>query len=282
MIDIVTVVFREELEVLKLQAQSIDLYCNNMCLHTIQVVINDDTLSKSDIDPAWWGKYSSRVQIKHRQEWNINYFDNGWLTQQLLKLLASAQSNSRWSMVLDAKTIFVQSAELDRLFDDDGKITWGYCPIFPVFEPAKRIVSDLFKLDHCEVAGPAGVPFLFHKSTVAKMIQTIEDQTKQDFASWFQEQGMVTEFILYSGYIQFRDGSLDEMYTKTFAQPYMCCNVSHNETGMFDIKFSEMAEKNNLTVSIHRGAWAKLTDKQKQDYCNLLIERGITSAKDLV
>ena len=66
MIDIVTVVFRDELPVLKLQAESVSLYCNHMCLHTIYVVINDDSMTANDIDITWWGRYSDRVKIIHR------------------------------------------------------------------------------------------------------------------------------------------------------------------------------------------------------------------------
>ena len=55
MIDIVTVVFQEELPILRLQAESIELYCQNMMLGNIVVVINDESMSTADIDPAWYG-----------------------------------------------------------------------------------------------------------------------------------------------------------------------------------------------------------------------------------
>lgn len=238
-------------------------------------------MTSNDIDPAWWGRYSQKVKIIHRKQWNIDYSNDGWLTQQLLKILAAEQSGSAWSMVLDAKTIVVQPAELDRLFDDDGKLTWGYMPVFPVFEPARRIVSNLFDIDQTHVAGPAGVPFLFHTSTVSAMIKEVESRTGKSFAEWFQATGMVTEFMLYSGYVQYRDGSLDKLYTTTFNRPYGVCNVGHNETGIFDIKLKDMSADNNLTVSIHRNAWTMLDQTQRTNYRDFLINRGILQAVDL-
>ena len=281
MIDIITVVFREELPVLQLQAESINLNCRVMCLHKIYVVINDD-LDPTEIDTAWWGRYADRVTIIPRTHWNISYSDNGWLTQQLLKILASAESNSTWSMVLDAKTIIIQPVELDRIFNDDGQLTWGYCPVFPVFAPAQQIVSKLFGIDQTDIAGPSGIPFFFHNQTVREMIREVESRTKQLFADWFQQQGMVTEFILYSGYVQYRDGSLDKMYTNQFSQRYLPCNVCHSEVDSFDRKFLEMQRPDTLTVSVHRRAWTQLSNLQKESYRKLLWASGITSAGNLV
>lgn len=279
MIDIVTVVFREELPILKLQAESVDLYCQDINLGLIYVIVNDNTL---DIDAAWWGSFADRVRIIPRTAWPVQYAENGWLTQQLLKLLGAANSTNTWTMVLDAKTILVQPVAVDRLFDEQDRIIWGYYKIFPVFEASQKIVSALFGIDQQNVAGPAGVPFLFHNSTVRSMIKDIELRTQHSFAEWFQQQGMVTEFILYSGYIEYRDSTLDVMYSQTSDISYRICNISHNEIELFNIKFLEMMHPDTLTVSIHRKAWAALTDIQRKAYRDFLTVHGISQAKDLI
>jgi Family of unknown function (DUF6492) len=277
MIDIVTVVFQDELPVLKLQAESVDLYCQDINLGLIYVIINDDAL---DVDPAWWGSFSDRVRIITRTAWPVQYVENGWLTQQLLKLLGAANSTNTWTMVLDAKTILVQPIDLTRIFDKSDRLTWGYFKIFPVFEPAKNIVSKLFNIELKNVAGPGGVPFFFHNGTVRSMIKDIELRTNQVFADWFQQQGMVTEFILYSGYIEYRDTTLDVMYTCN-ANRYKVCNICHNETEVFNLKFIDMMHPDTLTVSVHRGAWKELSEIQRKAYRDYLIIHGISQAKDL-
>jgi hypothetical protein len=277
MIDIITVVFREELPVLKLQAKSIDLYCQDINLGLIYVIVNDDTLN---IDTAWWGSFADRVRIVARTAWPFQYAENGWLTQQLLKLLGAANSTNTWTMVLDAKTILVQPIDLTRIFDDSDRLNWGYFEIFPVFEPARNIVNKLFNIELKNVAGPGGVPFFFHNGTVRSMIKHVELQTNQMFADWFQQQGTVTEFILYSGYLEYRDTTLDVMYTRN-AETYKVCNVCHTETEIFNLKFIEMMHPDTLTVSVHRKAWTALTDIQRKAYKDYLILHGIGQAKDL-
>jgi len=42
-----------------------------------------------------------------------------------------------------------------------------------------------------------------------------------------------------------------------------------------------MRKGETLTVSIHRGAWAKLSAPQRQEYRDLLMQRGIEAAADL-
>jgi len=76
---------------------------------------------------------------------------------------------------------------------------------------------------------------------------------------------MVTEFILYSGYLEYRDTTLDVMYTCN-AEYYKVCNVCHNETEIFNLKFIDMMHPNTLTVSVHRGAWKELSEIQRKAY----------------
>jgi hypothetical protein len=283
MIDIVTVVFRDELPILKLQAESVELYCQNMALGNIVVVINDDSMSTADVDPAWYGSMSKQVKIVHRHDWCDSWVDNGWLTQQLCKLLASADITlSTWTMVLDAKTILVQAVDCKRLFNDQGRLTLGYGQIVPVFEPSRRMVSELFEIDQKDVAGPAGIPFFFNNQIVRDMIKEIERRTNKLFSTWFQEAGMITEFILYSGYVQYQYESLDYLYTARSNNSYTLCNVCHSEFQQFDLKFVNMQEPSNLTVSIHRNAWLQLNQIQRNKYQEFLLSKGITRAKDLV
>jgi hypothetical protein len=282
MIDIITVVFREELDILKLQAQSIELFCRDMDLGQIYVAINDDSLTVDEIDPRWWGSLSNCVTVIHRQSLGINYSNNGWLTQQLLKLITASHSTNDWSMVLDAKTILIQPVNLSRIFTKDGQMTWGYFPIFPVFDPARKQVSELFGIDQKQVIGPGGVPFFFHNETVRNMIKEVEVRTRERFSKWFQAVGTITEFILYSGYVQYCDGSLDNRYVNGVLNSYLACNICHSEVLQFDQKYFEMQTPKVLTASIHRRAWGELDEFQRQSYRNLLTSIGISRAQDLI
>ena len=277
--DIVTVVFREELEVLKLQAQSIELYCQQLDIGEITVVVNDRDLDIVEIDFDWWGTLKDHVKVVQRSAFNINYIDNGWVTQQALKLIASTMGKSSHSMILDAKTLFVKPVSLSDVFNQQGLLTLGQLDIYPVFEPSQQITEKLFDIVVDKQLGPGGVPFVVDNNQVRYMIQWIEATTGQNFLTWFQDQGMLTEFILYSGWIIRVNGSLDSIATKqnTFGT---ICNVCHSEVGMFDSKFQTM--KTATTVSIHRRAWTQLSVQQKQQYQDFLTSKNITQAKEYI
>jgi hypothetical protein len=272
MIDICTVVFREELAILKAQAQSVALRCQDLGSLNIYVVVNDTDDVVAEIDSAWWGNLAPKVMVIPRSTFSTTYVDNGWLSQQVLKLLTPALSYNKYTMVLDAKTVFVKDFKLNELLQNNRPQV-GITPIYPVFETSSQITGELFGIDVKRQLGPGGVPFFFHNATVRAMIAKVEELTQQSFPEWFQAQGMLTEFILYSGYID-SVGKWDELYsTRVWVNP---CNVCHSEVDAWERKFAEM--QNALTVSVHRHAWTKLTPAQQQQYQHFLIDRGILIA----
>ena len=268
MIDICTVVFDAELDVLKLQARSIELYCQHIGLKNIFVMVND----ASPVDPAWYGSFADRVRVVPRADFDCKWSNNGWVSQQALKMLGAARSNNAWCMIVDAKTLFVRPVELNQVVVD-GCAATGSFPIYPVFDTSRSITNQLFGINLPEQLGPGGVPFFVEPSLTRDMIKEVEHRTGQLFGDYFQQQGMLTEFILYSGYVWYRDNTFDRRYLpQSNVHP---CNLCHSETDIFDLKFAEMNLPQILTVSIHRNAWPKLSNEQQQQYHNLLAERGI-------
>lgn len=274
MIDIITVAFQQELLVLQAQAQSVERYCQDIGIRNIYVVVNDDESVVGEIDAAWWGTLASKVLVIPRSAFSANYSDNGWLSQQALKLMTAAVSFNTWSMVLDAKTIFVKPLQLNELLDPQGRPCVGQLNIYPVFERSRQIVNDLFNIDLQQQLGPGGVPFVINNRAARAMIADVEQRTSTAFPEWFQAQGMLTEFILYSGYIHLQ-GGFDKLYNVDACE-VSPVNVCHSEVAAFDRKFKDM--QNSVTVSIHRRAWTNLTAEQRQQYQYFLIDRGIIAA----
>lgn len=276
MIDIVTVVFRDELPVLKLQAQSIERYCAGIGVRNIYVVVNDDDDTINQIDAGWWGKGANNVLVVPRSAFSTQFVEDGWVSQQVLKILAASMSYNVWTMVLDAKTIFVRELKLEDIIDADGRARVGTMDIFPVFEPTRLMINQTYNIDLKKQLGPGGVPFFFQNDVVRLMIADTTFKVGAKFPYWFQAKGRITEFMLYAGYLQYRFGGFETFYSPDAAiHP---CNVCHSEVDIFDKKLEQMQRPNTHTVSIHRRAWMQLTDDQKQAYKNILIDRGITEA----
>ena len=265
MIDIVTVVFKPELEILKLQARSLDQYVEG--IKSIKVVINQDTNLESQIDRCWWGSYHDRVQIIQRNQFGSTWSDNGWVSQQALKIMTAAICDCEWAVILDAKTIFVRPFE-----PLPHRPAVGQLNIYPVFEHSREIANQLFGIDLQHQLGPGGVPFIINTQHARDMIVWIQNHTKQSFADWFQQQGRLTEFILYSAWIQYRTGSLNIIYN-TETTNIVPVNLCHSEVERFEQKLSQMPAA--TTVSIHRNAWTQLADDHKKQYMDFLHSRGI-------
>ena len=280
MIDIVTVVFEQEIPVLRAQAQSIALNCQRIGIRNIYVVLNDVETVAAQIDPSWWGPLANAVLVIPRTAFSTPFVENGWVSQQVLKMLTAAMSYNTYSMILDAKTIFVRELDPDTVVDEAGKIQTGILPLYPVFAPAKKIVDELFEMNLQHQVGPGGVPCIVHNDTVRMMIAEVTLRTKTSFPIWFQTQGVLTEFVLYSAFVQYLCGDIGVLYDDHNGLGHVI-NVSHDETDSWLIKISQMAHQNAITVSVHRGAWAKLTAHQRQEYRDLLIQRGILAAADL-
>ena len=279
MIDIVTVVFEQELSVLRLQAQSIELYCQDIGVKSIYVIVNDADSLAAQIDPAWWGSMSNKVRIITRSSFSCSFVENGWVSQQVLKILAASMSGNEFSMVLDAKSIVVSPLLKRNLFDEQNRLQIGSLEVYPVFFPSKDITSKLFDVKFNIQLGPGGVPFFFHNRSVREMICEVEKRTRETFAEWFQAQGMLTEFILYSGFLHHRDGNMWRNYSaKSNLQRVI--NICHSEVAIFDSKFSFTSNQTSV-VSIHRRAWPQLSDAQRTQFKNYLIQHGITRAQEL-
>lgn len=276
MIDLITVVFKEEIPVLKLQAQSVEKYCKKIGIRNIYVVVNDDDDTINQIDAGWWGAAANNVLVIPRSAFSTLFVEDGWVSQQVLKILAASMSYNVWSMVLDAKTIFVRELELSDLIDEDGRARVGTMDIFPVFEPTRLMVNQTYGIDLQKQLGPGGVPFLFQNDVVRLMIADTTFKIGAKFPGWFQAKGRLTEFMLYSGYLQYRFNGFETFYNSE--NRIFPCNMCHSEVEQFDVKLEQMKQPNTTTVSIHRRAWAQLTEEQKQQYKNLLIDRDITEA----
>jgi len=279
MFDLLTVVFRDELKVLQVQAQSIDLYCQNVGIQKIYVIVNDDDSIADQIDTNWYGSLKERVTIIPRSQFDFVPGDNGWVSQQVLKILGSALSQNTYTVVLDAKTIFIQDLILQNVIDSNNRLCVGTYQIEEVFQPSRKITNDLFDINLQYVIGPSGVPFYFNNDLIRSMICKIEKQTENKFGDWFQHQGMLTEFILYSGYVLQTYQDFNHVIAPQY---YQVTNICHSEVGMFDIKYQRMQADCILTVSIHRNAWDQLTIQQKELYVGFLTNRHITQSKNLL
>lgn len=281
MIDIVTVVFEQELPALQVQAQSIDLFCQNLGIKNIYVIVNDQDSLVQHIDPAWWGQFQTQVKIVSRDQFNVDWLENGWINQQVLKILSSSLSDNVWSMILDAKTMITNHMSHNQFVIDNTHLKLGLHPIADVFQESASIAGHVFDIVIDRVAAPSGVPFIFNNHLVRYMINEIENKVGCKFSDWFLKQGKLTEFILYTAFVKYRYSDLKLVYLHQ-PVPRMCANVCHSQTSSFDQILGSVKHERSLTMGVHRDAWSRLTLQQQEAYVAYLISLGITKAGILI
>lgn len=247
--DLVTVVFEAEQGSLKTQAQSIDLYAND--IENIHVVINDD--STTGIDPSWWGRYRDRVKFSHYTDYQIPHMDCGWDQQQISKLMA-AKTVPRWGLILDAKTWFVKEFCPDIFFHRE-KPALRTIDIQPVFEPGWRFLLDMWGIEYTDqIIGPGGVPYLMDSVVLNELENDLQQRGWKNLVDFFCRHVMhpyfVTEFNLYSAYVLKKYHSYSSVIDSS--QNFKPVNIAVGQESEFETLFRDMQDPDTLTASVHR------------------------------
>jgi hypothetical protein len=274
LIDLVTVVFQDELHLLKTQARSVELYTRPQDICNIYVVVNDVDSVADLVDTAWWGTYQPKVKIVPYSVWNYSTDRiNGWQNQQICKLLAASEAASQWSMCLDAKTWFIQSLDLSKLFDTHQRVTAGTLAVIPVFTSSQQFLEQHYSISMPETIGPGGVPFVFHSETVRSLVSSF-DNFVEFFKTNMTNANAVTEFHLYSSFVLARDGTYERLYNKT--QYYKCHNIAEWQIDKFDWLHDIMVnDPLVLTAGMHRKVYSLLGPEQIDKWQQFLAQKGL-------
>ena len=268
MLDLITIVFQAELPLLEIQARSFDLYIKPQDVNQITIMVNDNDYVADMIDTKWWGQHSDKVVVKTTSQYDL--IGDGWDNQQALKLLGAAESETKWSVVFDAKTWLIKPLDTQesQLFDTQGRPNVGRMHLSPHFESAKVFVEQYYGIEIEMVLGPSGVPYVFHNDDVREMIAGIPN-----FLNFFQtaqrSPTLLTEFVLYAGYIIKKYGSVEVIYNpnklkidptqKTYIN---VANLADWEVNNFDTFIKTINDPKTLTASIHRRTYQHLTQEQ--------------------
>lgn len=282
MIDLITIVFQQELCLLEIQARSIERYIDSNRINKIFVVVNDRDKVCEQINLSWYGSNSRKVQVIPRSHWGHKETLPGWESQQLYKLLAAESADSEWSMCLDSKTWFVQPLNWNKLFTENNQVHFKTQPTIPVFATAETSLNKLLNIKLPGIIGPAGVPFMFHTSTVKEMFDHLQSITGKKFIDFFAEYLLVpyqiTEFMLYSAFVYFKYQTFDSLYNPY--QYYKVTNLADWQLDQFDKILSDMSDERNLTASIQGRAYPHLSDQQLNTWCQFLETRMLIDSTE--
>jgi hypothetical protein len=279
MVDIITVIYRPEIYYLEIQARSIEEYLDSDFINNIIIVVNDSDDVANLIDTNWYGKNQPKVKIIPYSSYGYDFTKrvSGWDNQQLCKILASHYSSQEWSIVLDAKTYFVRPCNKETFFDSSNKALTGLQKPMGSFESAERFVENFFNISLSRIVGPGGVPFIFHNPTVKDMIEDCEKISGLSFIDFFLDNVLfpnhITEFVLYSGYIQYKYNNFNHLYSER--RMWECVNVADWEIDRYEELLVSMHIYKTITVSVQGKAWKLLSPSQQLSYLDFLNSKKL-------
>ena len=275
-IDIVTVVYDDETYLLEWQGKSISKYFDSNYINEIIVVDNGSQKCAEKINPEWYSQNKNKLKILNHQDINLTIQPrlDGWRTQQLCKILASAQSKVDWSIVLDAKTLFARNIDMNAWFVNNQPQT-GWKTSEGLSEDVINFLTDYFQINFTTQLNPGGIPFFFHTSTLRNMIAFIPN-----FNTWFQDhvcesvepyRTFVLEFALYSAYLLKIKNGFESLYgRKKQITPF---NLSDWQIKNNPEKFAEILLPIYDTISIKEDAKKHLSEAQKTQWNKFLHDK---------
>jgi hypothetical protein len=220
-IEFVTVVYRPELLLLRLQARSIRLHAALADIRRIHVIVNEDepaemVASIRAFAVEEYGAAAERLTIWTADELLPGLRARGWRKQQTLKLAIAAHIASPKYLVLDAKNHFIRPFDSNTFFTEDGRVRSFWTVQGGSLQNYLRNCLRYFELpeEWClEQVMPAITPYGLYTELVRSMIWDISLRENVDFAEFFHAPGRdVTEFFLFYTYMRWRKMNLEKLY----------------------------------------------------------------------
>ena len=282
-IDIVTVLFRDETTLMKLQAKSIARFVENKNIGRIFIIVNEMAPEftyaalNNDVLPAY-GNLISHVEILpfHRLM-RPHVAADGFRVGQALRLLASRVVSSDAYLILDPKVHFVRPVEYSSLVESKSNKLRSY--------KMRRLTSGVTEYEAAlayfgattpEFFLPLRTPFLFKTSFVRQMLDEIETREGAHFDDFFvADSRNMQDLALYQAWMLAKIGSFEQNYrfgsrngVGLFARSPM------NSEGMDEVLGNLSAEATQ-SFSLHRKRVAALTEQHWGQIASCWVKGGL-------
>lgn len=274
---IITVTCYRDLELLELQAQSINLYLDKNC--PVWLVVNEQDTVK------WFDQFDKNIRHYYDNhelniltlddfegEWNhwipslVNPWAVGWETQQVLKLAIASKIKAKSYLVLDSQNLLFKEWGPNKYFVDHRVPCRSGTFVMPLeiwndYSKSLDITIDLPDSNSVSMC----TPIFFNTELVSSLIEETGGVLK--FTSWFKNASKIkSEFILYVLWAE-KQGGLDKFHNmipvpEDWASPYLRDCKTEQEFEDF-ISFIGVHAPHSW-ISVNHRAWGNMTAEQYQ------------------
>ncbi len=285
-LDIVTITYRDEMNLLRLQARSLAKYVEPDLIGTIHIIVNDRAhrFVKKSLNNHVLGDYG-RLQDKvklHSYEAvaGQKLKKIGWRSQQILKLMASQVVETEEYLVLDCKNHFIRNVTEQHFFTEEGKLKSYQHALVSHFR--KQFNKALMYLgadlpENFKNALPTVPPFLFKTQIVRALISDLVETDERSFPEIFMQEGF-TEFYLYQAYLIKRFGGHGKFYEETGRGAISILASKSDKLEEIEGVLSRLSEENIKCLGVHREIIENRCLLNRQLISETWLEFGLISA----
>lgn len=304
-LDIVTVVFAAEMELLRLQARSFARHLPAEIVGHILVVVNDiDPVSvarevenlRSEYGPLQHKlrivqpedvisrprSLKQRLMRLHMRQRRMNrngwWSFGGWHVQQFLKLLAAREASSDYLIIVDAKNTLMK----DVVFGDfvDGKGRPRTYDVLPTSQQWSWVCGSYEALgfrppDTVMEVTPTVTPVVYGRVWMLTAIEYLESKLGPLEYYFTMKKKDTTEFMLVHAYAEIECGGFRNVFGDGLTPPTTI--FSAELAGGIENKLTAAARGECVFFAVHRLKYAELTNEQADRLCQAWQKAGIVS-----
>jgi hypothetical protein len=278
----VTVVFKTDYSLARLQARSLARYLSADFADEIYVIANQGLNGCDEWQQPMLRDYGPLVdKVRFLDAGHVATVPaniTGWQSQQILKLMVARFVSSDRYVVLDAKNhlLFPLSSEF---FENGEKIRLP-CIDYENHEMRQHLDNSLRYFGVCDhdivrTFFPTTTPFVFPTRIVKDLLVHVTRRERLSFAAAFDSLG-TTEFLLFGGFLRAQSGGIPHFYD--MSGPH--CPVIWPETaihGYAAVKrvTARVEDKGLPFFTVHRYALPLLDDESKEAVAALWVRRQL-------
>jgi hypothetical protein len=313
MLDLVTVVFSREMELLRRQARSIARFLAPEGLGRIRVIVNDRdedacVAAVEAVRPEY-GALADRLEVvrpatlfalrpralgpqgvrqwlrylatRHRRRspfgqkggWNGN---RGWAVQQALKLAAARLGEGRFVLILDAKNHFIRPVSVASFVSPEGRArTYTNRPGDKQWSwiPPSFRLMGVPPPPRDAPAPPTVTPVCVSRAVLGDCLDDLERRVGPAEAFFARARGNATEFMLLYAHVVGRHGSWQAVFDPGLVPP---ATIFGRSDAAFIDHVVRRAESGEAEVfSVHGSRVATLEPEVRRRVEAIWAERGL-------
>jgi hypothetical protein len=270
---LLTVAYGSEYRFLRLQARSLDRYLAPGLVTEIVVIDNSESASALTCTAQLiqdYGRLAPKVRfVSNREVATVMPGVLGWVSQQVLKLLAARVVRTDRYVVLDAKDHLVFPVDGGFFEAPDGRMRSRIVnyELYPVRDPGdpndvRAWAANALRFFHLDAHAyrkkftPTVTPFVLSASIVRELIHSVESGQRQPFEQVFVQR-QLTEFFLVAAYLIASGRGIWDTYDASGVRCPALRKGASDEAVRDAIAWSEQSEL--PFFSVHRAALAFLS-----------------------